>query len=225
MKTKHQFGRVVFTTLPILLASSVYAFADVAMTDPGAGYVSSPIFGIEVATYGYQFTIGPQDLSVTAFGVWDSSAGGLATNHQVGLWDASGTLLESATTPAGTLSTDGSFCYQSLPEPVILSADATYTIGATYVSRDPDGLQIDDVASPIFSTDIGPVASRYILSQFAFPTDSVGGAPYVGPNFQYTVVPEPSLSRLLVLGIAALLSRRFLGAKWLSFRFEVRQIG
>src|ERR1039457_873791 len=202
MKLNFRYVGNASLALPILLWSSVHASSAVAITDPGAlSDVRSPV-GVDFATYGFQFTIGSQDLLVTALGIWYAHPSGLLANHQVGLWDSSGTLLESVTVPLGNSTTSiASFCYQPLPVQVVLSADATYTIAATFVGGDPDGMKIGDFWSgPTYSADIQSESSCYIRSQFALPTDSIYCASYVGPNFQYTVVPEPSTSRTLTIG-------------------------
>ena len=188
-----------------------YACGAVAITEPGNARAAS---AGTMGTFGYQFVVGPQSLSVAALGIWDSDEDGLVMAHQLALWDASGALLGSTTIPAGTSTTKiGEFRYQLLLAPIVLTAGETFTIGSSYVTADPDLLRTAVPPGPTFSADIQFPASRYFLGQFAFPTDSVGGSPYAGPNFQYVVVPEPSSICVLILGIVAFIKVRTSAAK------------
>jgi hypothetical protein len=210
MKRYYQCVCDASLALLIFFYSADRASSAAAITDPGQlSDVRSPI-GLELATYGFQFTVGSQDLLVTAFGIWDAHTSGLLANHQVGIWDSSGALLESVTVPLGnsTVNID-SFCYQPLPVQILLAAGQTYTLGGTFIGGDPDGMKVGDIWSgPTYSADIESEASRYIRDQFALPTDSIPNASYVGPNFLYSTVPEPSALQLFTAGLIAFLRYR-----------------
>lgn len=85
----------------------------------------------------YSMTVGMEltptaDISVTSLGVFDGGVdgAGLQTDHDVGLWDDSGTLLASVTvTNSDTLTND--FRYAAI-SPVILTAGQKYYLGAYY---------------------------------------------------------------------------------------------
>ncbi len=71
---------------------------------------------------------------IDKLGVFDAGGDGLATPHQVGIWEIStGKLVVSATVPAGTAGEliDG-FRYVKLPEPVALKGGTPYRIGALF---------------------------------------------------------------------------------------------
>ncbi len=88
-------------------------------------------------TRGWSFTVSAP-IVVEQLGFWDSSQDGLATSHGVGLWRGDGTLLTSATVPAGTGGTlVGTFRWVPVAE-VELSPGTTYVVGAYWSTGDPD---------------------------------------------------------------------------------------
>src|ERR1700693_727987 len=52
-------------------------------------------------TLGWSFSVN-SSISVTSLGAYDASLYGLNVAHDVGIWDAAGDLLASATVPSGT---------------------------------------------------------------------------------------------------------------------------
>lgn len=85
---------------------------------------------------GYRFTVNEQ-ISVTDFGVWNADqTGGMDTDHPVGLWDDTQTLLaDVVVTTAGTVV--GDWIYTPVT-PVVLNPGTTYTIAVVYYSDDQD---------------------------------------------------------------------------------------
>ena len=132
------------------------------------------------------------------------------SSHEIGLWLEDGTLLASATVPAGTVAPlfDG-FRYAEIP-PIILGQTANLIIAAQYSVGDPD-----DLIPNASSWRVQPYDGRFGLgSGLPFPDQT---APYpegsksplfLEANFQF--VPEPSTWSLLLLalGLLVLLRRK-----------------
>ena len=172
--------------------------------------------GTAADVVGFRFTMNsPQ--SVQSLGVWNGDAtgvGGLDSDHQVGIWDDSQTLIASVTvTPASPVT--GDFRYEPIA-PVMLNPGVTYTIGATYLPTDDD----DYVSNPTVTANpevniINAVFPAAADLGFVFPTeDSAGNPARLGPNFIFGAalpesVPVPAFSRwglvalILALGVAA----------------------
>ncbi|MCX6925862.1 MAG: hypothetical protein NT154_22045, partial [Verrucomicrobia bacterium] len=109
-------------------------------------------------TIGNSITVGNQALVVDKLGAMDTTSTGLGTDGfvagsvQVGIWNAGGILLASATvTSADPL--DGSYRYHALPAPITLAANTTYLIGA----RVGAGIEwfLDANLNPVVSADAG----------------------------------------------------------------------
>ena len=159
-----------------------------------------------------------QSFQVTALGYYDSgSAGGLLTSHQVGLWKNDGTLLVSATIPAGTAaSLIGSYRY--VPITSIILAPGFYEVGG-FVPGGLDKYVYD--ATGTTQPGILYYVSHVATGSFAFP----GGQFLVSTkeftaNFEThpvvnTAVPEPNTAALISTGVAGLLlfMRRRIGGR------------
>jgi hypothetical protein len=164
-------------------------------------------------TLGSSFTVGANPVRVTSLGVWDSNSDGLAASKQVGIWDSTQTLVASATVPAGTGGTlVGEFRYTPIT-PIILSANTGYTVGAFYPTGDADQLHDhlngSNPATPTMSSDFSGYVARFDnAAGFSDPTGGTSGPAYVGPSFQYAVVPEPSSLALALAGAGLLGIRR-----------------
>ena len=164
-------------------------------------------------------------ISITQLGVFDSGGDGLANAHQIGLWSVSGTLLASATIPAGTAAplVDGyryvTISPVSIPRATSeVDSSTAYIIAAQYSADDSD-----DLFSP-FAAGMSPGVDGWsgtypsigwygFGSNLPFPslrTTPTGlegsGRTYREPNFQF-VVPEPSVPFLLAPGLVYLFLR------------------
>lgn len=184
-------------------------------------------------TIGNLIEIGDTDLSVSALGIQDlenSGNGQTATdgfangyNVTVGIWSADGSSLLASVTldSTATGSTQvNSYRYLSLGSNITLAANTQYLIGATvgngiefFYGADNAG-----VTSP-YSTggDLSIVAATFTAIAggapvAAAPTSGAGGNAnrWAPANFQYTAIPEPSASALLLglCGLALIMSRR-----------------
>ncbi len=178
------------------------------------------------STRGWQFGRGgtPNSILVTQLGVFDSGGDGLVNAHQIGLWHAdpgnlTGTLLASATVPAGTEAPlIGGYRWVSVsPVPLPFSLQP-YNVGALFSALDADNLVAPQASQ--FAPDINPFMGAGKAAtgpELAFPAGfslppcpGCGTPLYLEANFQYTVVPEPSVWFLLppALGLLFLRHRK-----------------
>jgi hypothetical protein len=184
------------------------AQAGIIASTPALHFTGDTLLGPLAGTYGWTFTVNTP-VVVDNLGYFDSFGNGLSVSHDVGIWDGSGTLLDSATVPAGTAGflQDG-FRYTGTAS--VLLPIGTYTIGGF----DPESADGITVGATTITTDpaITYGASRSIGgASLTFPTADVhgNGNSYFGPNFTFVAVPEPATSALVLLGgMAACLARR-----------------
>jgi len=169
--------------------------------------------------FGWQFSPA-SNIQVTRIGLYDypnfPGAGfigdGFAEPHAVGIWDVSApsTLLFSTTIPSGgTAPLVSGFRYVNV-SPLELNGGRLYVIGALH-EYIPD-IQADGVVgefnNPAFAvtlgTDLTFLGRRSIASDsgaLVFPDSYEPGAlSDFGPNFTYTVVPEPAALSLIMAG-------------------------
>jgi hypothetical protein len=151
------------------------------------------------------------DIDVTALGAFDYVVPGTGV-LDVGLWDSTGTLLASGTINAASTSINQSL-YQSIT-PVMLTAGQTYYLAAYSPSASfsfyvvgPDNGPNGGNATMSPEIRLGAVAYTPNAG-FAFPeiTEGSSGDAIIAPNFQFTVVPEPSTFCLLGVGLVILLA-------------------
>jgi hypothetical protein len=157
-------------------------------------------------TLGLTFTVGSSDVSVTALEVWDFNQDGLSQSMPVAIWNSSGGIVASTTVDSGTTDPldplDAEFREKTIT-PVTLTAGKQYFTGVYYSSSDTTD-KLHDHAATLMSFDFSGYAGVFSTSNTAGsitePTNQVTGE-YIGPNFVYTVLPEPSC---LVLGLGGL---------------------
>jgi Domain of unknown function (DUF4082) len=183
--------------------AQVFLFGDPQLT----GGVSIGSAG----TYGASFTVGSQPISVNALGVWDPGQDGLSVSHDVGIWNANGDLLASGTVPSGTSAPlQGQYRYLSLTQPITLSANTDYTVGAFL---DGGNDSIVPGASP-GAIDSAISSASSVFSSGGSLTMPVNSDPQMEPwaNMELTPVPEPAAygaaTGLALLGFAIWRSRR-----------------
>lgn len=212
--------------LLLLLCCFVAAISPALYADDFAQWFNGAAAGAQLSngpfTLGWSFNVvNPNGIQVTDLAVYVQGGAALLESHDVGIWDSTGTLVDSATIPAGggILEVDqgGAQTWRDVFAPVFL-APGTYTIGATWNNNlDPmifDVLQAGNLAGQGLANFNGPgvvlIANAYIAGGFAEPLASTGDAhSYFGPNFE--TVPEPGTLIMLgtgVLGLAGALRRK-----------------
>lgn len=189
---------------------------------------------------GWQFTVGPNPILISDLGFCDFGQDGLATVHQVGIWSQSDqALLATTTIPSGTAAPlQGFFRYEPLGSSLLLSPGTVYVAGAFDPGLDAHvwdvflpgfgGPEVNgfSVTSPILlgppGTARGAPASSFVFPGFTtIPNDTRSAL--MGPNFLFTVVPEPSSLCLAVGAVAGLLMWICLHAR--RVRQRIRRCG
>lgn len=197
---------------------AVAALAGIAASASGqavVGFTGGAQFGIFYASstgdvVGWRFNV-DSSIVVTDLGVWnaDTQVGfeGLTSDHMVGIWDSSGTLLTSTlVTVAGSVAV-GDWNYEATAN-VVLNPGETYTIGAMYTAFDGDSY----ISSP---SSVTTAAGVNVLNGvfpdagdlgFVFPGSDSTNLGRFGPNFLF--IPTPGAISLLALGGLAAARRR-----------------
>lgn len=193
------------TLIAALLGSVVAtpAFADapaVTVTGTPGALANGPY------TLGYAFSTS-QTFSVSGLGLFDADSDGLASAHDVGIWDAAGNLLASTTVGAGASgSLVSGFRFSSVTPFNILAG--TYRVGAVFLDgSDFNFFGGDGVLTP--ATGVTFLSGAYANgATLADPTTLAGGAPaYIGGNVLLgnptAAVPEPATWGMMLLGFGA----------------------
>jgi len=147
-----------------------------------------------------------EDVLVTRLGVLDFNNDGLETAHPIGIFQADGTLLASATVPSGVAAPfESDYRWVDLPQGLILKANTPYILSAYYPFTGDTGFGADWIGTIAASID------RHFTLLGGGLGESDGLAPpYLesfsqewGPNLGATEVPEPSQAILIIVGAAA----------------------
>ena len=152
--------------------------------------------------------MGASAISVTDLGYYDLGLDGLAASHVVSIWNGAGTQLGTGTVPAGVAGTlTGDYRYVSLGgSPIALSANTTYTIGATMTASGDPTPTFVSAGAVAAASEVSLGAARGILGANTFPTtDQFSSGHYMTPNFKFILgsasAPEPGTLALFALGI------------------------
>ena len=161
---------------------------------------------------GYWFTPNV-NLTVNLLGFYDLSGTGLNGTHDVGIFQANGTVVVSGTVAAGT--TDPLIAGTVGGTRVISVAPTLLTAGTQYYIE-ADNNNLDEFAygggAVTFDPSLtwnsyGDLSSNNIF--FGIPSEPGGVDGNLGPNFGALVTPEPGSMALILCGVAALgLTRR-----------------
>jgi hypothetical protein len=171
----------------------------------------SPVYAAINGPVGWTFQ--PRvGMNVTALGAFNYLMSGPGA-IKVGLWNSSGTLLTSNSITATSASV-GQSLYQSVA-PVRLDAWQTYYLAAFLSGSQAcpivvtPGNEPNGYATMAPEIELGVVAFKS-NSGFAFPSMTAGfpGYAIIAPNFQFSIVPEPSTLGLLGGGMVLWLGRR-----------------
>lgn len=161
------------------------------ITNPGSGNLITESGGYLV---GAAFDVGAFPLQVSALGLFDAGAPGFAQVHSVGLWTEGGTLLARVDIPPEPIGLTGDeYVYHALDKFILLQAGRRFIIGTHY----PDPIIDSFFDSRTHRETWSPYATYYNTryapaEEFGLPWINGGGFFYVGPNAQFTVIPEPA---------------------------------
>lgn len=201
----------------IHLAAIIIAFHAVATRadDTAIIFDTTRIWSLGTGTgvYGWQFTA-QSSLQISSLGLYDDAGNlaggfpgnGLLESHDIAIWDVSdpSSPLVSSIIPAGTVAPlENGFRYVTI-SPLDLLAGHDYVIAATYATHD---WTTGAYNNPGFTVTVAPEITfegyRSIATTgLAYPDSLTPDVYYgFGPNFTFTVVPEPTL--LAITGLAA----------------------
>jgi hypothetical protein len=191
------------------------AQADTAIQSYTGG-TTFPVFSSD-ETVGWTFKA-LDNMVVTSLG-WYAIGGDIDSSHQMGIWDASGTLLGQATVTAGA--PDGSGVRYVGVGPINLFSGLNYFIGGRDANdNDSYATSVSDLVTSSSIQFLGS-ANSSAGSGFAFPNTvnniTTGGR--FGANFQFRVVdaavPEPGTWALMICGF---------GLAGSALRYRTRQV-
>jgi hypothetical protein len=216
----NKFTKLVcrFIVIGGLTVPAVSVIADTPAFVLGAVLSNQPLSF--TGTRGWQFVpaSGGDDIFITQLGVFDNGGDGLVNPHQIGLWQAgnvSGTLLASATVPAGTAAPlEVGYRWVPITPVRIPYAVSSYVVAAQYSAGDADDMVTPRPSGPWpyyeFARDIGVFTSAGragLGNDLPYPSGwtscGEGCIPEINwePNLKYTVVPEPSVWVLFGSGL------------------------
>jgi hypothetical protein len=162
---------------------------------------------------GFDFTP-TADLSVSALGWYDQGGDGIHHDHPVGLYvTATRALAAPAATVTSSSPLDAATRFRfAAVTPFTLTAGTTYTVVGYGEGPAFDPYVSDPAGGITFGPGIDYVRHRTSRSSgLEFPTTAgeIGLIQdlYLGPNFQYAVVPDPASPGLFICA-ASLLTRR-----------------
>ncbi|MEB3362140.1 MAG: hypothetical protein VKI42_08475 [Synechococcaceae cyanobacterium] len=187
--------------------------------DPGIlSFEPSPISSTVPfeGTVGWDFFV-HEARKISFLGVYDAAADGLAVATEVGLWSRdTGSLLASATVPAGTTGRlFGQFRYTEIPE-LTLQPGVQYALGALYIQPYSSDRYLGFTSTTVQASWIDQHASNFSFQCGAAPTlcssnlvlpqqyGNFAADGFYGPNVAGILAPVPGVpAPLPILGLGA----------------------
>jgi len=164
------------------------------------------------ANFGWTFTTS-QDRAVTALGLFDWGANGLADAHEVGIWDAGGSLVVSAIVQNQPLVTStsafGDWRFAQVGSTFL--AAGSYTIGAYYPtqldafvgSNATDKVVVSPASWLTFGQAMVTTGGSEFFKRPDVATSETFTPAFFGPNFLSSAVPEPATWAIMLIGFGA----------------------
>ena len=169
-------------------------------------------------TLGYTFEVGPGGISVDGIGIFDFGSDGLASAHEVALWDINQILviapeiLNPGLPPSNSdmsVSGIGSYIYVDIG--AILLGPGEYVLGVSYLpaSGNKDvAVNMPDLPILLNAGNVtygGGVFGAATGVNVMFPGFSGGANNYFGPALRISAtIPEPLTLALLIIGMAGM---------------------
>ena len=202
----------IFFLFALLAVRSAADVTHAVMIDPGT-VISNPAPADPFpSAAGFDFTVGSQPILASNLGMFDFNGDGFVNSQTIRLYDMNSNEIANITVPAGTNAVLlNGFRYAPLTNEITLAAGGKYILEALFFSAFSPGAPDRSYAitsAATFDPDIIPGQERGgdNSAQFAVVSTPYGAIP--GPNALFTVVPEPSLFGLLMVGGLGLLSGR-----------------
>ena len=218
--------RALFTAA---LASAALSLSTSAQAAPLFDFLSESGSFVPVEiTLGYTFEVGPGGISVDGIGIFDFGSDGLASAHEVALWDIDQILviapeiLNPGLPPSNSDMSDsgvGSYIYVDIA--ALLLGPGEYVLGVSYLpaSGNKDvAVNMPDLPIVLNAGNVkygGGVFGGATGVNVMFPGFSGGANNYFGPALRISAtIPEPLTLALLTIGMAGMAGMAGMGCSW-----------
>jgi hypothetical protein len=160
------------------------------------------------AVVGYQFTA-LTDIRIVSMGIFDQGGDGLIASADVGIYNLSGELLRRVAIPPSS-PLRGEFRYELLDVPLVVASGTSLRVAHFVGAADPWVFRADVTDfSPLIQYNGSVSTNTSNPSSLIFPDGNFSSRrEYLGTDFEFQVIPEPSAFILLSVGACFLLQRR-----------------
>ena len=201
------FGAVSAASLALAGAACAAIFA----TNP-----TGPPYTFATESDGTRFTVGASSIEVTRLGIWDEGGDGLNASFTVGIYRVSDqALLGSVVVPSGTAATlDSGTRWTDLGTPLTLTAGADYVVATRRADTSDTFHRADDPGQWTIAAGVTADNGVFAASDpgvLTYPNIPLANNGLLGPNFDFTPVPEPAgwagIAAMLLPVVGALFHR------------------